>query len=242
MTHFTASESTKIFAHRGRTQGGAPENSLRAFRDAIDAKAHGIEFDIRRTKDNILICVHDPDIFGVPVSQLSWSDIECLNKTHHLEIPTLEEILIRLPNTIRLDMEIKIPDIVDSAVRTALSHRPPNSFVVTSFLDSAIKTIKREHPEIRAGLILGEKNPKPYFKTRLSELYPQHRLRDANADFVVPHWRLLKLSFLKRMDRGGWPVWLWTVNAPRHLQRWLNRPEIEVVISDNVTVCQQALQ
>lgn len=237
MTHRTASSPTKIFAHRGTTQAGAPENSIRAATAAFAAHADGIELDIRRTKDNVLLCLHDADILGVPISQLNWSDIESINHAHGLEIPRLEEILSQIPHSVLLDIELKIPGIAHLAIQQLLAHRYPESFVVTSFLDAELKKTKEVYPNIRTGLILGKKDPSPWLKTRRSELFPKHRLRESHADFVVPHWRLLHFGFLKRMHQGGWPVWLWTVNAPHHLRRWINRSEIEVVISDNVSLC-----
>ena len=237
MTHRTASTPTKIFAHRGTTQQGAPENSIRAATDAVAAQADGIELDIRRTKDNILLCVHDADILGVPVSQLNWSDIESINQTEGLEIPRLDEILPQIPHSVLLDIELKISGIASLTMQNVLAHRGPESFVVTSFLDAELKNTKEAYPNIRTGLILGKKDPNSWFKTRRSELFPKHRLRESHADFVVPHWRLLHFGFLKRMHQEGWPVWLWTVNAPHHLRRWINQPEIEVVISDNVRMC-----
>lgn len=53
----------KVFGHRGtRGEGNPPENSLAAFKAAIDQGAHGIELDLFLTKDKKLVVFHDDDL------------------------------------------------------------------------------------------------------------------------------------------------------------------------------------
>ena len=47
-----------IVAHRGAS-ALAPENTLAAFRRAVDDGADGIEFDVRLAKDNAAVVFHD---------------------------------------------------------------------------------------------------------------------------------------------------------------------------------------
>ena len=56
-------------------------------------------------------------------------------------------------------------------------------------------------------------------RLRFSELFPARRLRGCGARFVAPNWRLLRLGFLRRMRRAGFPVLVWTVNDSRQAQR-----------------------
>ena len=48
----------KIYAHRG-SKGSYPENSMLAFKKAIEAGVDGMEFDIHMTKDGELVVIHD---------------------------------------------------------------------------------------------------------------------------------------------------------------------------------------
>ena len=48
----------EIIAHRGATYL-APENTLSAFRNAIDLGADGVEMDVQQTRDHGLIIHHD---------------------------------------------------------------------------------------------------------------------------------------------------------------------------------------
>ena len=49
---------TKVWAHRGAS-AYAPENTLEAFRQAVEMNADGIELDVQMTKDGVLAVIHD---------------------------------------------------------------------------------------------------------------------------------------------------------------------------------------
>ena len=54
------SKKIKVWAHRGAS-GYAPENTMDAFRKAIEMKADGIELDVHLTKDGEVVVIHDED-------------------------------------------------------------------------------------------------------------------------------------------------------------------------------------
>ena len=54
-------EKTKVWAHR-EVSGYAPENTLDAFRKAVEMGADGIELDVQMTKDGELVVIHDETI------------------------------------------------------------------------------------------------------------------------------------------------------------------------------------
>ncbi|MCX7845927.1 MAG: glycerophosphodiester phosphodiesterase family protein, partial [Dictyoglomaceae bacterium] len=49
-----------ILGHRGNAYN--PENTIKAFKSAIEMGADGIELDVQKTKDNILIVCHDENL------------------------------------------------------------------------------------------------------------------------------------------------------------------------------------
>lgn len=51
-------EMIQVWAHRGAS-GYAPENTLDAFRKAIEMGADGIELDVQLTKDGTVVVIHD---------------------------------------------------------------------------------------------------------------------------------------------------------------------------------------
>ena len=53
-----------VLAHRGACRR-APENTLEAFRVARELGADGVELDVRRTRDGVLVVSHDPVVAGI---------------------------------------------------------------------------------------------------------------------------------------------------------------------------------
>ncbi len=50
--------SILVISHRGAS-GRYPENTMAAFRKAVEIKADMIELDVRRSKDGHLVVIHD---------------------------------------------------------------------------------------------------------------------------------------------------------------------------------------
>src|SRR5438477_10595063 len=68
-----------VICHRGSSEH-AHENTLEAFRATFALGGDGNEFDIRRTRDGVLVVFHDDmldrllDAYG-DVSELSWAEL-----------------------------------------------------------------------------------------------------------------------------------------------------------------------
>ncbi len=117
-----------VTAHRGFS-GKYPENTLLAFQKAVDIGADIIEFDLRATKDLVPIVLHDAtldrttDGVGSP-NEYTLAEIKKLNASFfirtpdgtgkrfdkplypQLEIPTFEEVLQAMPETIGLNIQV----------------------------------------------------------------------------------------------------------------------------------------
>lgn len=107
-----------LCAHRG-AMGTHPENTLTAFRAAIEVGVHMIEFDVQLTKDNKLVVIHDDTVDRTTngtgkVSELTFEEIRELDAGSWMSpefagerIPTLEETLGIMPYNIWLNVHIK---------------------------------------------------------------------------------------------------------------------------------------
>ena len=95
-----------IIAHRG-APSDAKENTIESFEKALVSGADMIEFDVRRTKDNVLIAFHDESIQGHSTKDLTFEAMSQMAKHQGFEIPTVEEVLKRATGKIRLDAELK---------------------------------------------------------------------------------------------------------------------------------------
>jgi glycerophosphoryl diester phosphodiesterase len=204
-------KKTMIVAHRGASSL-ARENTIESFKKAIEIGVDMIEFDVRRTKDQALIVHHDELMAGKPVKELTCDEISKMTISQGFSVPTFEEVLKCTSGRIKLDVEIKEEGYEKGVVELLFRYFKKDEFVITSFLDSCIKKIKDDYPDINAGLLLGVSKPKNFILTRISEFFPHKRCKEAKADFLVPHRRLLWFGFLDRAKRDNKPVFVWTVN------------------------------
>lgn len=107
----------RIISHRGEHDNRRiVENTLPAFRAAVDGGCWGIEFDVRWTRDRRPVVSHDPDarrLFGraIPIRQTDFSD---LRRACPL-IPALDEVVRTFGRKVHLMVELKLEPFDDIA-------------------------------------------------------------------------------------------------------------------------------
>ncbi len=106
-----------ICSHRGSNHTH-PENTLAAFREAIRAGAHQIEFDIKLTKQGELVILHDTTVDRTTdgtgdVRELTLEAIKALDAGIRKDprfagerIPTLDEALDIMPRNVWLNLHV----------------------------------------------------------------------------------------------------------------------------------------
>lgn len=189
-----------------------------------------IEFDVRRTKDNIFIAHHDESIQGKLVQELTYEKISGMARKRGFSIPTVEEVLKSTRGRVKLDVELKEKGYEKEIVVLLSKYFKEDQYIITSFNDSSLKIIKEHYPEIKVGLLLGKL--KASLLTRISEFFPTMTYKKANADFLVAHWKLLRLGFLERARKNRQPVIVWTVNDEKMMRRLFKDERIYAVITD----------
>lgn len=100
------------FAHRGLHNKGIPENTIAAFKNAVEL-GFDIELDIRLTKDMKIIVFHDHSLkrlcgVDIIVEDSYYDDIKNLRIMDTDEtIPLLHDVLVQLPSTTEYLIELK---------------------------------------------------------------------------------------------------------------------------------------
>ncbi len=219
----------EIIAHRGASSE-AIENSLEAFSRAIEIGADKIEFDVRRTRDDQLIAFHDPTLGGVQIGRMERAEIA--GRAGHAPA-LLSEILELCEGRVGLDVELKEDGYVPRVIADVGRRFSRERVVITSFLDRVVAQVKELDPDLRAGLLIGLRNPVPRLRTRLSELLPASRARACGADVVAMHVRLAQFGALGRVAAAGLDAYVWTVNEPDALSRYLGDARVQAVITDD---------
>ncbi|TNF46441.1 glycerophosphodiester phosphodiesterase [bacterium] len=220
-----------IIAHRGAS-AYARENTLEAFRIAMEMGADMIEFDVRRTGDDVLILSHDDNIEGKLVKDLTYDEIHGIAMDAGYLIPTLEETFEFTKGKIRLDIELKEDGFAERVAELAMKSMETSDFVITSSLDSAVKAVKGSYPNVRTGLVLGSRP----LSSLPRSLFPQKRVRDTDVDILAVDRKLLRLGFLKTVKRLGLPVFVWTVNDRKLMGNLLSTDGVAGIFTDKPDV------
>jgi glycerophosphoryl diester phosphodiesterase len=109
-----AEHAFTVIAHRG-DHLDVPENTLAAFKRAIDDEADFVEVDLRTTKDSVLIIMHDATVDRMTngkgnVSELTYAEIKKLkikDPKSNYTVPTFEEVLRLCRNKIYVYLDFK---------------------------------------------------------------------------------------------------------------------------------------
>lgn len=106
-------------AHRGGIVEGYPENTLTAYRRAIEVGADVIEIDLRGTKDGEVVILHDSTLDRTtngsgPVTDRTLAELKALDAGGGETIPTYEEVLGLVSGTgVKLLLDIKVSPMLD---------------------------------------------------------------------------------------------------------------------------------
>lgn len=209
-------KKTLIYGHRGASGLVKYENTIEAFEKAIEVKADGIELDIRKTKDNIIIVNHNPDINGLIINEHTFDEIK---KNAGYEVATLEETLIKTQGKIFLDIEFKEEGYEAQAIDLILKYRSVEEFHTRSFLEPVLKNIKAHNKDVFTILLLG-RSEDPWYRSFV-DVWPKKHLKKLNANGVSPNRLCTLFNYVKRLNKAGYPVSVWTVNTEEDMRKFI---------------------
>lgn len=207
----------KLISHRGLHEK-YPENSIAAIQSLIQKGLHGVEIDLRTTKDGHIVLMHDERLErtttgeGV-VRETRWQDIRKLNlkradgsPTPH-GVPDFKAALLAVKNHPQFELALDLKDVnaVDAA-DLVLAHGALNQvhfFIADPMNTQLAKSIKELHPGLRITV-----NMLTWWKIEDVPLFAAHAL-DADTLFAS-EWFFPKRGF-KALARAGIPVmvYLW---------------------------------
>ena len=222
-----------FFAHRGCLLH-KPENTLSSFLEAIKIGAQALEIDVMKTKDKKIVCSHNHylDIetnFIGDISELEYSYIKRANTAYRLKnikepIPQLTDVLKKIPDEIKINIEIKIRksrdifaarEIVDIIKNKNISQR----VLISSFNPLVLWYIKWLDENIRTGFLYD--NPKLLFFKNI--IHP---------DCIHPKESLITKNLVKHCKERGLCINAWTANNKPSIY-WLTELGVDGIITDN---------
>ena len=155
------------YAHRGASSY-APENTMSAFRLGLEMGANGIETDVQRTKDGVLVLFHDDTLTRVTgqsgsVKDYTYAELQEFSVTVHGQsdrIPTLEEFLQAFGALeLTFAIELKQPFTEEDTVAMLNKYGMKEKTVITSFQLECLMRARACAPDYRMGYLTMDINP-----------------------------------------------------------------------------------
>lgn len=157
-----------VMAHRGNSVA-APENTLAAFRRAIDEGTDIIETDLHVTRDGAFVCIHDATLDRTtngrgPVAVLNLAELKPFSASYGRSefaaerVPALGELIAITPPHVHLALELKTDRFLDAAVAGRLVDQLREAgvlerTVLLSFQLERLCAVQRIEPQMTVGLV-----------------------------------------------------------------------------------------
>ncbi len=225
---------TLVIAHRGAS-AVKQQNTLDAFRLAVEMGADWIELDVRRTRDDVLIISHDahlPD--GRFIVKHDYDELPDW-------LPTLVEALEACEGA-KVNIEIKNepddPDydaehqISDAVVGLATAYRDPDDLLITSFNFDTVKRIHAINAAIPVGFVTG------LDVLQLKMLF--EHAAEVGMSAIVPCDGTVDRRFIDGAHLVGLKVFPWTVNDPERMRELIGAG-IDGLITDTPDVAREVV-
>jgi len=231
----------QIFAHRGFSSQ-YPENTMTAFRKALEVGADGIEMDARLTVDGKVVIMHDPTVNRTTngkgkVRNLTAVEIRGLDAGikkgmvfENERVPMLEEVFDELGGKLLLNIELcnyeegDERSLSNKVVELIEKYRLMDSVIISSFRFNNLVYVKDKNPSISCALLA-----KPGLLGAWSRNVLNHSV---SVDALHPYYTDATAGLIRREQQCGRKVRAWTVNAP-NLIRQLYDEGVDAIFTDN---------
>jgi glycerophosphoryl diester phosphodiesterase len=141
-----------VIAHRGFHRE-FPENTIEAFKAAMDIGVDGIEFDVQETADGEFVIHHDDDIAGRSISSLSLAEVATCRIGGGYRIPVLQDALEAVGRGLVLLVELKNVRSLEKFLATLRRYVDEAWTVLVSFDVEMIENLALLAPGFPRGVI-----------------------------------------------------------------------------------------
>jgi glycerophosphoryl diester phosphodiesterase len=221
-----------VTAHRGASIR-APENTLAAFRAALDAGATYIELDVQHSRDGRIVVLHDGDLLRVgddsrKIGELTVAELAGIDIGRKYDgafagehVPTLEDVIALVRGKMKINVELKYnvpdPELAPAVIELLRRERFLGDVVITSLDYAALRQVESIEPSVPTGHIVTA---------------AVGNVVRTEADFLSLSSAQATRSLIRRAHAAGKDVHVWTVNAPEVMLRMIERGVDNVITDD----------
>jgi len=227
---------TQIIAHRGYWQTNPPttENSLKSLENAQKLKIYGAEFDVRMTKDGVLVINHDEHHGKMEISDFDFKVLEKVKLSNGEKFPTLKDYLKKGKNdkVLKLIVEIKPAktdalenEIVEKTIKMIKDLKLESQSEYISFSLNVCKQIKKVAPEFKVQYLNGELSPQQIKDQGLDGIDYHYSVFEKNPTWIseakalgliTNSWTVNKIEVYNELKKQG--IDFVTTNIPDQLK------------------------
>lgn len=230
-----------VVAHRG-SSGVAPENTMAAFRKAVDEGADMIELDVRMTHDFHLVVHHDQDVRRTTngsgcIWEKTLQELRMLDagswfspRFRGEQIPTLRQVLEMLPSHMTVNIEAKTDGdprkhihFEESCILIIMEKKFEDRALVSSFDHTFLKKMNHFFPGIKTGAL--------YVPIRDIRKTPSSIARRIGTSAFACSVSQLRKRFVEDAHMHDLMVACYTVNTKKDLETVTQRG-VDAVITD----------
>lgn len=229
-----------MIGHRGASML-APENTMTAFKLALEKGMQSIEFDVHMSKDNHCVVIHDENLkrttgLKALVKDKTLAELKTLDagvwkniKYKDEKIPSLEELFEwSKSHSMLLNLEIKSDvngagtGLEEKVIELIKKYKFENRVVISSFNHYSLKLIHEKAPELELAAI---------FEGVLYE--PWNYIKSIGATAMHCYWPVaMQSDYIDKAKENGIVVRAWTVNE-ENIIRELFSKGIDVISDDS---------
>jgi len=188
-----------------------------------------VEVDARETRDGQIVVIHDETLQRTTngrgyVHQTSFSQLRRLDAGKGERVPMLQEVIDLVKGRVGLVVELKDPRTADKVAEILAKNNFVDQTIVTSFIHSAVKTVKEINPQIKTGVIF-----------RSAPIKPSQLALDANANALFPYHKYVTTRMIDDAHSNYLTVNVWTVDTREEIEHYAeigvdgvvtNRPDL----------------
>ena len=238
-------------AHRGFSLDGL-ENSMAAFRAAVDLGFRHLETDVHTTADGVLVLFHDKTLDRITAERGRIADLPAAAVARARiggtePIPLFEELVAAFPD-VRFNVDVKDWNSVTPLASAIERHGLHDRVLVASFSDRRRRAVLKQLSRPAASsagtvstalfVVLGPVLPAP-----LMSLVAARALQGVHALQVPVRYGAVTVvtpGFIRRAHRHGLQVHVWTVNEPAEMHRLLDLG-VDGIVTDRADLLKAVL-
>jgi len=229
---------TLNLAHRGANTE-APENTMVAFRKAVEVGATGLEFDVQLSKDGAVVVIHDEKLERTTngtglVKDYTLEELQSLDAGTWFDeefagekMPTLDQVLDEFASTeLNFNIELKsgivlYPGLEEKVIEAVKRRSLTDQVVLSSFNHYSLVTCRELNKEIRTGMLYVAGLYEPWEYALKLGCYSVHPL----------FYHLQHPELVSGFREHNLAIYAWTVNEPVYMELMV-AGGIDAIITD----------